>query len=348
MTPMGIIVAAESPTSASAITGNRGRVPALTRVANRPLLGHVFDDLVRAHVGGVIVATDAGSSAEVESSLAECIDGASIAVSIVEASGPIDFFKAVKMAAPIVGDGPCILHDGSGLLGERLDSYLAVLEAPLPDVVLLSHSHKAKNLNFASQRGLHVVDDDYDVHGGAGVFLLGEGALACLSEMPGGQVDDFAEHIGAIGGSVRVRFVDTWSRFAGSPAELLELNRIALDRLDSSTRVPVNGDNRFEGRVRVHPDAHVESSVIVGPVVIGPGARVVDAYIGPYTSVGEHARIEGVEIERSIVAIGASVVHVGGRISGSVVGPNARVFRDFSLPRAMRLWVGEGDEVALA
>jgi hypothetical protein len=30
-----------------------------------------------------------------------------------------------------------------------------------------------------------------------------------------------------------------------------------------------------------------------------------------------------------------------------VVGREARVFRDFSMPRAMRLQVGDGDEVAL-
>jgi len=36
-----------------------------------------------------------------------------------------------------------------------------------------------------------------------------------------------------------------------------------------------------------------------------------------------------------------------GRIVASVVGRDARVFRDFSLPRAMRLRVGDGTEVAL-
>jgi hypothetical protein len=41
------------------------------------------------------------------------------------------------------------------------------------------------------------------------------------------------------------------------------------------------------------------------------------------------------------------VMHVGGRLVSSLVGRDARVFRDFSLPRALRLWVGDGDEIAL-
>ena len=91
----------------------------------------------------------------------------------------------------------------------------------------------------------------------------------------------------------------------------------------------------------------MQGSVIVGPAVIGSGARITDSYIGPYTSIGERARVEGTEVERSIIASGASVMHVGGRLVASVVGRDARVFRDFSLPRALRLRVGDGTEVAL-
>jgi hypothetical protein len=58
-------------------------------------------------------------------------------------------------------------------------------------------------------------------------------------------------------------------------------------------------------------------------------------------------RIEGAEIEDSIVLPGASIMHIGGRISASVVGRNARIFRDFTLPRALRLQVGDGARVAL-
>jgi glucose-1-phosphate thymidylyltransferase len=87
--------------------------------------------------------------------------------------------------------------------------------------------------------------------------------------------------------------------------------------------------------------------VIVGPVVIGPRAQVTDAYVGPYTSIGSEARIEGAEIERSIISPGACVMHVGARLVSSLVGRGAHVFRDFSLPRAMRLRVAEGDEIAL-
>ncbi len=84
-----------------------------------------------------------------------------------------------------------------------------------------------------------------------------------------------------------------------------------------------------------------------GPAVIGAGVRLRDAYVGPYTSIGHDVVIEGAEVEHSIVMPEASIRHLGDRLEASVIGPHARVFRDFRLPRALRLNVGRGAEVSL-
>jgi hypothetical protein len=57
--------------------------------------------------------------------------------------------------------------------------------------------------------------------------------------------------------------------------------------------------------------------------------------------------IENAEVEHSIILPGASIRHLGGRLEASVVGPRARIFRDFRLPRAYRVNVGEGAEIAI-
>lgn len=168
--------------------------------------------------------------------------------------------------------------------------------------------------------------------------------------MSDGQVDltAVADHIAEAGGTLQVRLVDAWRHYTGDALDLLELNRAVLDELRTNLTRPSNNGNRIEGRVLIHESASVRASVIVGPAVIGPGAQITDAYIGPYTSIGAGARVEGAEIERSIILPGASITHVGGRLIASVVGRNARIFRDFSLPRALRMRVSEGDEVALS
>jgi glucose-1-phosphate thymidylyltransferase len=161
------------------------------------------------------------------------------------------------------------------------------------------------------------------------------------------DISTLADRVATDGGKLRLHRTDAWWSYDGDPLDLLELNRIALGRLRASNRGRAHDENRIEGPVLVDECASVSDSVIVGPAAIGARARINHAYIGPYTSVGAGARIEGAEVERSIIASGASITHVRGRIVASVVGQNARVFHDFSLPRALRLRVGAGTEVAL-
>jgi glucose-1-phosphate thymidylyltransferase len=148
------------------------------------------------------------------------------------------------------------------------------------------------------------------------------------------------------GARIEARLARWWSRFDGDPRELLRMNRVVLDEMAG-----VPGRSRpgcdIEGRVMIDESARVESSVIRGPVVIGPGATVLDAYIGPYTSLGDGARVENAELEHSIVLARAQIKHLGARVEGSVIGRGARVYRDFTVPRAVRLHLGDGAQVAL-
>jgi glucose-1-phosphate thymidylyltransferase len=187
--------------------------------------------------------------------------------------------------------------------------------------------------------------------GDAGVGIFGPGAFrdACQSHRAPapGSLGELAQQLSEVGGKVEVSLADGWRRYRGNPADLLEVNRLALELISPRFCHPSGTQNQIEGRVQIDRTATVTTSVIVGPVVVGEGAEVTNAYVGPYTSIGAGARIEGVEIERSIISPGASVMHVGGRLVSSLVGRGAHVFRDFSLPRAMRLRVGDGDEIAL-
>ena len=274
----------------------------------------------------------------------------------MDRDAPVDLVDALKLAAPIVGSSPCIVHVANGLLADPFEPLIDYLEGDSPHVVVVVHqgSAAAEHLSAATLRMLHIaeLDPERDALGMAGVCLFGYGALRRASIAPwhsAGELDltVLAGQITGAGGSFHVLPINTWRCYAGDPLDLLELNRIALDSLDAQPAHAANHGNRIEGRVWIHERASVRASVIVGPSIIGPEARIADAYIGPYTSVGAGARIEGAEIERSVIAPGASIMHVGGRLIASVVGRNARILRDFSVPRAIRLRVGDDTEVAL-
>jgi glucose-1-phosphate thymidylyltransferase len=353
--PLGIVILA-GPDSPTGDTQAGGRLTSLACIANRPIAEHVLDALAAAGINDVVVIIPAALRAQVHESMSGHTARSVGGVRYVEQLGTVDLHSALKLAAPIVAGRPCVVHLANGLLREPLAPLSWQPGAGEPDLTLLAYQDAvgSDDLDPATQRLLQIarVDEHKSGLGMAGVWVFGEGALAAASTADGRasgapDVTDIVEGIAEAGGRLAIRLVNGWLRYSGDPLDLLELNRIALDRLEPMWSQAHHEGNRIEGRVVIDETASVRSSVIIGPTVIGPGAQIADAYIGPYTSVGKGVRIEGAELERSIMSEGASVMHVGGRLVSSVVGRDARIFRDFSLPRALRLQVGDGNEVAL-
>ena len=331
--------------------------PGTQRIANRPIISHVVDAL--RDVGAIDIAIVAGSAVldEVRAAVACDIDGGRTwsDVTFLPYGGSGDPPDALATAASFVGGDACIVHWADGLVGQPLAPFTELFEANDPDLLLLVHSSADTSDRLAPdvQRllGLAELNGARNRLGFAGICVFGPGVLeranaASTDARPCLDVAAMADQLVSNGGRLHVGQVRTWRRYGGNPAELLELNRLVLDQLTLQTEHR-NGDNRVEGRVDIHPTAQVSGSVIVGPCIIGAGACVTSSYIGPYTSIGVNARIEGAEIERSIILDEARVMYVSGRIEASTVGRRASIFRDFGLPRAMRLHVGEDVEVAL-
>ncbi|HTV21940.1 MAG TPA: hypothetical protein VMG12_24790 [Polyangiaceae bacterium] len=350
----GVIVVPDSTRATGPWLGVT-RTPSLQRVANRPIVCHVLDAL--ADAGAVEIAVAAPP--EVAAEVIRCVEsdgppGVTVHHLLDERRGGRG--DALREAAEFVADAPCILHRADGLLCEPI---LTTIEQPEHGVardatLLVNNTRRSAMLRLVATKQ---VEDEHEngapalgASGVAGACILGPGVMSGLSAPHAMQLLDFAaitEQLARGGASTQVQVARRWHHFAGDAHDLLDMNRAILDALDCEA-LPGPGDgNHFEGNIAIHPSARVIASVIIGPAVIGADASISDSYIGPHTSIGEHVRIEGAELERSIVLAGASVLHVGSRLVTSIVGRNARVFRDLSMPRALRLQVGEGDEVAL-
>jgi glucose-1-phosphate thymidylyltransferase len=330
------------------------RTTSLQRIANRPILCHVIDALAKAGAEEIAILAPVELVEEIALSI-EGDDRARPTIHYLALQPQADPAEALRSIARFADGAPTIVHRSDGLLGRPLDPFLEVLSADGSDVVLLvaQGARNSEALGLAAQQVLRVaeLDPTNSSLGMAGVCMLGPRALEGLnypSTGVGVELRTLAEClIARESAHMQVRVVREWRAFLGDPTDLLDMNRAVLDGLEPHVSPPQRDGNRFEGPVLIDPTASVSSSVICGPVIVGAGAHVSDSYIGPHTSIGERVHVEGAEIERSILFAGSSVIHVGGRLVGSIVGREARVFRDFSVPRAMRLQVGDGDKVAL-
>jgi glucose-1-phosphate thymidylyltransferase len=343
-------------------------VPAAAHVATEPIARHALAALCEAGIGRVVVVCSERSLPLARGWLEDTRpDG--VELCFVDQPGTVGLRCALRGAAPILAGAPCLVHVGAGLSSQPLAPLATELRGGPNAVVTVHHSETPGERvadAAASLPGLAELEPGRSRLEIAGVWGFGPGGLNAVAagsdprvgsdERTGSdpscgsdelEVAAVADRIAAAGGQLRIRVLDSWRVYRGRPNELLELNRLVLDRLTGDPSRRGRDGNRIEGRVQIHPDASVRDSVIAGPVVIAAHAQVADAYIGPYTAIGKGATVEGAEVERSIIADGASVVHVGTRITASVVGPGARVYRDFSLPRALRLNVGDDSEVGI-
>ena len=146
---------------------------------------------------------------------------------------------------------------------------------------------------------------------------------------------------------VRPHIVDGWWKDTGKLEDMLEANRLILDTLERRIEGSVDADSRVEGKVVVEEGAVIEHSVVRGPVIIGARARIVHAYVGPFTSIMNDAEVRESEIEHSIVLEGSSISNLATRVEDSLIGKNVRIYRLPVKPSAYRFMLGDNSEVGI-
>ena len=133
----------------------------------------------------------------------------------------------------------------------------------------------------------------------------------------------------------------------GNVADMLEVNRLVLESIDSRVEGTVDTASELIGRVVVEAGAEVTASRIVGPVIVGTGSRISGSYVGPFTSVARDCTIADSEIEYSIVLAGASIRGVR-RIEASLIGRDVEVTPSPRVPKAHRLVLGDDSKVQIS
>lgn len=314
---------------------------AQTPVGNKPLVVHALDDLAEADIREVAVVAPAPVADEVRDAVNGNCWGGEATTHVVEPG--CAFLDVLGHLASFVGVDSFAVHSGDSLTHGGLRQAIQGPRVTGNDALALVERDDTRVRPLGNSLA-HLR--------AAGVYVFGPGVLDLAPQADGR--DDFdleiaaaTDRLAASGGRVEVRPVDDWWRRRPRPDAMLQANRFFLSALRS---VPVDArleNTDLQGPVLVDRDARLISAVVRGPVIIGAGVEISDAYIGPYTSVGPGVVIENAEVENSIVLPGASIRHLGGRLEASIVGRRARVFRDFRLPRALRLMVGDGAEVAV-
>jgi glucose-1-phosphate thymidylyltransferase len=330
----------------------------LVPVANKPVLFYGIEALVDAGVKeiGIIIAPETGE--EIKQAAG---DGSEFGAEItyILQDKPAGLAHAVLTAEEFIGDAPFVMYLGDNLLRDGLRGLVSTFVEEGPDALILltpvddPSSYGVAELN--GERIVRLVEKPKDPPSNlalVGVYLFSTSIFDAarklepswrgeleITEAIQGLIDD--------GNQVSSEVVRGWWKDTGQLADMLEANRLVLEELESRVEGEVDADSKVEGRVVIEAGATLVRSTVRGPAVIGAGAKIEDAYIGPYTSIGDDVCVRRSEVEHSIVLAGSLVEDLGTRMEASLLGRNVKLSRSDGMPKTIRMLVGDNSEIEI-
>src|SRR5215468_4389765 len=306
----------------------------LVPVANKPILFYGIEALAASGIREIgIVVGD--TRQEIKDAVG---DGSrfGVRVTYIEQEAPLGLAHAVLVAEPFLGADAFCMYLGDNLIRERLEPLVTRFREEKPNSqILLASVPNPSQFGVAELRDGQVVrliekpstpPSDLAL---VGVYMFDSKVLDAVKAIrPSArgelEITDAIQWLIDRGYVVRPHVIQGWWKDTG----LLE-------------------DSEVLGRVVVEAGARLVRSTVRGPAIIGKSALVENAYIGPFTAVGDGVAVRGSEVEHSILLEGASVSDVGGRIESSLIGRNASIYRTTAKPRSFNFMLGDRSEVGL-
>jgi glucose-1-phosphate thymidylyltransferase len=329
----------------------------LVPVANKPVLFYGIEALVEAGVTeiGIVIAPQTGD--EIREAVG---DGSQFGASVtyIVQDEPAGLAHAVLTAEEYLAGSPFVMYLGDNLLRDGISGLVESFRETSPDaLILLTHVSDPSSYGVAELDGGRVVrlvekpEDPPSDLALVGVYLFGppifEAARGLKPSWRGElEITEAIDRLIDEGREVRSEVVNGWWKDTGQLEDMLEANRLVLEDVEPRLDGLVE-DSRVEGRVVLEEGAVLSGSVVRGPAVIGAGARIEDAYIGPYTSIGAGVEVRRSEVEHSIILAGAVVRDLGTRMEASLLGRNVRLTRVDGMPKTLRMMVGDNSEIEM-
>lgn len=295
----------------------------LVRVAGKPILGHILDNLAESPISEIVVVIGVMKQKVIEFVEEEY---PSLNVSFVEQERTEGLGHSVFQAREVVaGDPLCIV------LGDMLfdRSYSTFIEAHR-ELGTVDGSLGIKHVDEPSEYGIVTLESDRvraleekpaDPKSDlaiSGIYVIEDSEWLFSSiehfienDLRGAgneyQLTDALQRMVEEGASFGTFEVDEWYD-CGRPDTLLAANRVLLEQNQSD-------DDADE--------VHRNSSVVVPPADIGAGVVLEKSVVGPYVSIDDDAEIVQSHVENSIIGQGSVVRQVN--LKNSLIGDNANL-----------------------
>jgi glucose-1-phosphate thymidylyltransferase len=328
----------------------------LVPVANKPVLFYGLEALRDAGVTDVgIVVGD--THAEIEEAVG---DGSALGIraTYIRQEAPLGLAHAVLTAEAFLGDSPFVMYLGDNLLRDGITELVERFRAGSCDaMILLQRVPDPEAYGVAELedgRVVRLVEKPPQPRSDlalVGVYMFTSAIMdSARAIRPSGrgelEITDAIQHVIDRGLTVEPHEVTGWWKDTGRLEDMLEANRLILDVLEPRLQGEIV-ESTVEGRVVLEEGARLVRSSVRGPAIIGAGALVEDAYIGPYTAISPGVVVRRAEVEHSILLHDSRVEDLDARVESSLIGRNVTIARSQDKPRAYRFMVGDSSAIGL-
>jgi glucose-1-phosphate thymidylyltransferase len=324
------------------------RAKAALPVAGRPVLGHIlhylhrfgFDDV------GVVMGPEQGELKQLHAGP----EGQRVTF-LIQAD-PKGIAHAVSTAERFLNGEPFLLYLGDNLTDEDLSVVLNRFKRERPDgLLMVRRVLNPRAFGVAQVEGgrvTRVVEKPTTPIGDlaiAGIYLFGPVIHQAITQIKPSQrgeleITDAVAQLLLQGASVAAHEMQGWWQDMGSPEGLLIANGVLLDRI--ATQIAPAIDLRsvqIQGRVVIESGVQLTQVKLRGPLWIGPNSDLKEAYIGPYTSVGEGVSISRSSLENSILLPGCRLQAAPFHLEDCLLGHGAVV--ELNTGRSITLLMGD-------
>ena len=329
----------------------------LVPVANKPVLFYGIEALKAAGITeiGIIVGD---TKEEIKRTTG---DGTrwGIDISYIEQESPLGLAHAVKISEDFLEGKPFVMYLGDNILKSGITSLVEEFKGKRPNaLILLTEVPNPQIFGVAELEGGRVVRLVEKPKNPAsnlalvGVYMFDSHIFEAVKAIKPSwrnelEITDAIQYLVEHGYEVQPHLVTGWWKDTGKIEDILDANRLILETIAGDIQGEVDEASRINGQVVIEKGVVVRNSIIRGPAIIGENTKILDSYIGPFTSIQNDCRIIQTEIEHSIVLEKSEIVEVGSRIDESLIGREVKIFKCPPKPSVFRFMVGDKSEIGI-
>lgn len=328
----------------------------LIPVANKPILGYVLDQTSRAGISdtGIIIAPETGEYVK------EYVkDGSLWGIKVTYMpQEPLGLAHAVKTARNFLEDEPFVMCLGDNLLGEGINNLVDKFNREKLDALIL-----LKEVENPGSFGVAVLDKKGNVIkliekpkeppsnlALVGVYIFSPRIHEAIERIKPSwrnelEITDAIQELIGMGCNVKSEILNSWWLDTGKKDDILTANSIVLDEyVKNEINGSLDNKSKVTGRIKIDTGTVVVNSRIRGPVAIGKNAHIENSFIGPYTSIGDNTYISDSSIEHCVILNNVQVKGIE-RLEDSLLGKDAKVLKNHTGHKALRLMIGDYSEI---